>query len=200
MFRRLGHRVVAVGGALLLSTGAFAQDLSYDHVELRYVNAELDGGGGADADGDGFNLNGSMALSENVHVFAGYETLDFDFDIDLTSFEIGAGWNQPIANGTDIVGRISYIDGEVDTNFGDADDSGFGLSGGLRHVFTSQFQGGAFINYTDLDDSGDNTSLELFGEYFFTPEFTGGLTLEFDDDATVFGVGGRWYFGGFDRR
>jgi len=191
-------RATALLAALAFAGGAYAQGqssgLSYDYAELTWVNAETDLDGG-DLDGDGFALNGSYEFAPNFHVFGGFASLDLDGPFDTTAFEIGAGYHQPIANGTDFVGRLSYIDGEVDTPFGDADDSGFGLSAGFRHIFTPEIQAAAFLNHADLDDSGSETSVEVFGEYFFTPEFTAGLSLEFGDDATVWSIGGRWYFG-----
>lgn len=197
MNRRLGQTVVALA-ATMVAGNVLANELKYDYAELRYVDAEVDVAGG-DVDGDGFAIDGSFALTDNVHLFGGYQSLDFDFDIDLNAFEIGAGWNQSIRPGTDFVARLSYIDGEVETVIGDADDSGFGLAAGFRHVFMPEFEGAAFLKHTDLDESGGDTTFALQGEYYLTEQFTTGLTLEFGDDATVWGLGVRYYFGDYRR-
>lgn len=195
MNRRLGHTVVATSAILLLAGTAQAAELSYDYLELGWVNTDIDVPGAGDVDGDGFGIGGSYAITDNVHVFAGYQTVDLDFGVDLNALQIGAGYNRSIAPGTDFVGQLAYVDGEIDTNIGDFDDSGFGLSAGLRHVFTPQVQAGASINYVDLDESGDETSFQVRGEYFFTDEFSAGLSLEFGDDTTTWIIGGRFYFG-----
>lgn len=200
MNRRLGHTVATASAAFLLLAGtAGASDLNYDYAELRYVDTEIDGDGGGDADGDGFEIGGSVQLADNWHIFGSYQTLDFDFDIDLSALEIGAGYMVPVNSSTDLVARVSYIDGEVDTPFGDADDSGFGLSSGFRHLFSPQIEGRAFINYVDLDDSGSETSFELAGDYFINDQFSAGLGLEFGDDATSISIGARYYFGNMRR-
>ncbi len=199
MNKRLGQTVVTTGTILLLAAGAQAAELSYDYVELRWVNADIDVSGAGDIDGDGIDINGSFTIAENVHVFAGFQTLDFDFGVDTTALQIGAGYMQPIAPTTDFVARLAYVDGELDVGTFDFDDSGFGLSVGLRHEFAPQIQAGAFINHVDLDESGDETSFELRGEYFLNDQFSAGLTLEFGDDTTVWAIGGRYYFGAMRR-
>lgn len=196
MNRRLGHLVACTSPAFLMLGGAVnASDLNYDYAELRYVDVEIDTDGGNDADGDGFEIGGSYQIADNWHLFGSYQTLDFDFNIDLSTLEIGAGYMVPVNTNTDLVARLAYIDGEIDTGFGDLDDSGLGMSAGFRHLFSPQIEGRAFINYVDLDESGSDTSFELAGDYFFNNQFSGGISLEFGDDATSFSLGGRYYFG-----
>ncbi|MDZ7644999.1 MAG: hypothetical protein U5K76_12780 [Woeseiaceae bacterium] len=195
MTRRLGHAVLTTTSSLLLAAGTLqAAELSYDYAELRYLNGEIEAGG-ADVDGDGFELAGSMQLAENVHLFGSYQALDFDFNVDTSALEIGAGYMMPVDTRTDFVARLSYVDGEVDTGFRDADDSGIGLSAGFRRMFTPQIEGRAFINHTELDESDGETTIEVAGDYFFNDEFAAGLSLEFGDDTTFIGIGGRYYFG-----
>lgn len=196
MNKRIALAIGAAIPALLLqATLAGAQDLSYDYIEARYVDTSIDGNGGGDIDGDGFKFGGSAKIAENFHLFGNFQSLDYDFDIDFSALEFGAGYMLPVAAGTDLVARVSYINGEVDTVFGDADDSGYGLSVGFRHVFLPQLQGGAFIKHINLDESGSDTGLELEGEYFFNKQFSGGVSFEFADDATTWGIGARLYFG-----
>lgn len=193
---KLGILTVAAITAGLWSTGAAdAAELRYDYAELRYLRAEIDDAG-ADLDGDGFGIGGSLEIADNIHLFGSYQSLDFDFGIDTSVLELGAGYMVRVAPQSDLVARISYVDGEADGGGGlTADDAGLGLSAGFRRMFTPQLEGRAFINYVDLDDTGSDTSLELAGDYFFNDQFSAGLSLEFGDDETVFGLGGRYYFG-----
>ncbi|MEX2494893.1 MAG: hypothetical protein WD448_02325 [Woeseia sp.] len=195
MTRRLGHTVAgAVSAALLLAGSAAAAEFDYTHGELRYINTELDAGQ-FDVDGDGFQLGGSLELAQSVHIFGNFQTLDFGSGIDVSAFQVGGGYAMPLNNGADLVARLSYIDGQIDTPSGDADDNGFGFSAGMRNMFTPQIEGRAFINYVDLDESGDEYSFELAGDYFINDEIALGASLELGDDVTSWTIGARWYFG-----
>lgn len=187
-----------IAGLLLPAAGfagsATAAELDYDYAGLRWVDTELDGGG-IDADGDGFEIGGSLELAEQVHLFGNYQTLDFGGGIDASAFEIGGGYAMPLNNGADLVGRLSYIEGEIDAGPGNVDDSGFGFSAGFRNMFHPQIEGRAFINYADLDETGSETSFEVAGDYFLNDEIAVGASLEFGDDVTTWTLGARWFFG-----
>lgn len=200
MKRRLGQTVAGtLAAALLLGSGAGAAELDYNYLELRYIDTELDVGP-VDVDGDGFQIGGSLELAQSVHAFGSFSSLDFGAGIDLRAFEIGAGYALPLQNGADLVGRLSYIDGKIDgPGSGDEDNNGFGFSAGLRNMFTPQFEGRAFIKYVDLDETGDETSIELAGDYFVNDQLALGASLELGDDVTTWTLGGRWYFGGVRR-
>ncbi|MGH8497135.1 MAG: outer membrane beta-barrel protein [Gammaproteobacteria bacterium] len=177
---------------------AAAQELSYDWVELAYVDTELDvdgPGGGFDVDGDGFAVGGSFSLTDAFQVIASYTDLDFDFDVDTTAFAIGAGYRYGISENADLVASLSYVSGEVDTNFGDADDNGFSLAAGFRGFVADQVELEGGVSYTDLDESGDETALFGEGRYWFNDEFAAGAGIAFSDDATALMISGRYSFG-----
>ena len=180
--------------AVLLAGTAVGAGLDYNYAELRWIDTELDTGS-IDANGDGFEIGGSLELTEQVHLFGNYRTLDFSRGIDVSAFEIGGGYALPLRNGADLVGRISYIDGEIDVGPTDLDDRGFGLSAGFRNMFHPQIEGRAFVNYVDLDESGSETSFEVAGDYFLNDEIALGASLEFGDDVTTWTLGARWFFG-----
>jgi hypothetical protein len=194
MITRLGQTVVAAVAGLLVGTAAGSAELDYNYAELRYVDTELDSGA-FDVDGDGFEIGGSLELTPAVHLFGNFQTLDFGAGVDVSAFEVGGGYAMPLNNGADLVARLSYIDGEIDTGPGDFDDSGFGFSAGLRNMFTPRIEGRAFVNYVDLDESGDETSFELAGDYFLNEQIALGASLELGDDVTTWTLGARWYFG-----
>lgn len=177
-----------------LSMTAAAASPSYDFVEARYLDTEIDAGP-TDVDGDGFSIAGSLELDDSWHLFAGYQDLDFDFGVEFSGFRIGGGYAAPLNDTADVVARVSYIDGEIEAFGFDQDDSGFGVSLGVRGFFTPQAEARAFVNYTDLDESGSNTALSIAGDYYVTPQFAVGPGVEFDDDATTWSVGARFFFG-----
>jgi hypothetical protein len=186
---------IALAALLGLSTGAFAaNDLSYTYIEGSYLDIDVDD---ADADGDGFGIAGSVALTELFHVFGSFASAELDgpmgFDVDFDTFEFGAGVNYPLGNNLDAVGRLSYLNLEVDVpGFGNADDDGYGLYGGLRGRLTAPVELEGGISFADLDEGGDDTSFVLAGRYYFTDQWAAGLSADIGDDVTVWGLNVRW--------
>ncbi len=178
--------------ALSMSHAYADNGLNYNYIEAAYLDTEIDDG--LDVDGDGPALRGSFALNETFFVEAGYATQDFDFGIDLDRWTVGLGAHTPLTEQVDLIGRVSYVDAEIDTNFGSADDDGFGLGVGLRGRVAEQFELEGGINYVDLDDAGDDTSLALGGRYYLTEQFAVGAGVEFGDDVTSWHLGARLQF------
>ncbi|CAN5205220.1 hypothetical protein BH24PSE2_BH24PSE2_09270 [soil metagenome] len=182
----------------LLPGITLGQELSYDWVELRYVDTEIEAAspfGNRDVDGDGFAVAGSLSLTEAFQLIGSYRDLAFDFDVDATAFTIGVGYRYPVARETDLVASLAYVSGEVDTVFGDADDDGFELSAGLRSFVHDRVEVEGGVAYVDLDESGDDTSIFGTGRYWFNDEFAVGAGLAFGNDATTLTVSGRYSFG-----
>ena len=190
---RIHSFTLAVATALAFTTAPslWAQEFSYSFIEAGYFNTDLDD---LDVDGDGFIVGGSAEINETFFVFGGVGQQDFDFDIDLNQWQIGAGGHMPLNETIDVVGSLSYVSAEIDTRFGDVDDDGFGLGIGLRGQVGDAVQLEGGINYIDLDDSGDDTSLALGARYYISPELALGLSIETGDDATTWGVSVRVEF------
>ncbi len=187
---KLGAITLAAG----LTVNAVADDgMSYSFIEAAYIDTEIDDGP-IDVDGDGFGLKGSLELGEIAFVTASYGTQDFDLSVDLDQWSVGVGGHLPIAENIDLVGTLSYIDAEIDTPFGDADDDGYGAGVGIRARLAEQFEVEGGINYVDLDDSGDDTSFALGGRYYISPEFAVGAGFQIGDDVTAWNIGVRVEF------
>ncbi len=174
-------------------TAVAQSEFDYSYVELGYINTDLDD---FNVDGDGFQLRGSLGVTDNVHVFAKYTDLDFDFNIDTNTFEVGGGYAWPLRSNLDVIGTLSYLKTEIDVPRGrDFDDDGFGLGVGLRGRAINQLEWTAGLQHVDFDDGGDDTIFSVGGRYFFTPAFAAGVDVTFDDDGTAWYLGGRWSFG-----
>ncbi len=191
MQRRILGGLVALAAALPLAGHADVMD--YTYAELGYIDTEFDGDG-FDADGDGFGLRGSLAINETFFVFAGYESLDFDFDVDLSTLEVGGGARWPLSDKVDLVGRLGIVKAEADVGPFDADDDGFLLGARVRGVVAPKFELEGGFDYRDLDDAGDDTTIELAGRYFFIENIAGGLSVSIGDDVTSLGLNVRMTF------
>ena len=159
--------------------------LSYSYAELRFV--DVDPGGG-----DGIRLNGSFDLDNNWIIVGGLTALDFNNNVDSTVLEFGGGYVWHYSKDFDLLGTLRFVRVEVDTPGGSADDNGFAFSAGARGLLAPQFEIRGSVNHINVN--GNDTYLELAGDYYFTEEFSAGVSLEFAGDTDVFTIGARWFF------
>lgn len=187
MQRRTLSVLAALAAALPLATQAGTMDYSF--VELGYLDSELDE---PDVDGDGFALRGSIEFHPNFFAFAEYEDLGYDFNVDVTAFQVGAGGHWPLNEKIDLVGRLGIVKADLDGPGFDEDEDGFALGARVRGEIMPRFELEGGFDYVDLD-SGDDTSVVLEGRYFFIENVSGGLRLQFGDEDSM-GVGARLTF------
>lgn len=188
---RLTHAAAALCAAASLAP-ALAQAAAeprYTYAEIGYVNADYDD---IDVDGDGLALGGSYALHRNVHLLAEYQDIDLDGNADASALSLGAGVNFPLRKGMDFIGRLRWIDAEVDVGPYSDDEDGYSLEAGLRTMINPQLELDGSLKYTDIED--DDTSFVLGALYEFTPVFALGGDIELSDDYTAFFLKVRAYF------
>ena len=184
--------VVALSPAL-----ARAEGPSYSFLDAGYVTTDVDNFNG---DIDGFLLRGSFEFMDNWFGYARYLDQSADVggtNVDVSQWSIGAGYAWPLNDATDLYGKLGYVeaDADVDAFNAHANDNGYELSVGLRGFAMEQFEYEGAVNYTDLSDSGDTTSVGIAARWHFMPQFAVGLEGEFGEDANSYGVGARWSFG-----
>jgi hypothetical protein len=178
--------------ALLLPFTAGASNFSYTWVEGSYSHVSLDDSD-FDFDGDVYGINAAWQFSDMVFVFGGYEYGDYDFDVDIDTFELGAGLAFPVGGMTDLVVGASYVDISADVpGFGSLDDDGYSAFGGFRFGLTESFQVDAGVSYIDLSDGGDDTSYSITARYYFTPAWAIGAGYTSGDDTDAVTVSVRW--------
>ncbi len=179
------------------SATVYADGFNYNHVTASYGQIDFDDLD--DVDTDIFGLEGSFSVSDSFHVFGGYgvgEIEDNITSVDLTTWNAGLGYNTSLSDSIDLVARLSYEYIELsEPGQISIDDNGVGISVGLRMAATDKFEVDAGISYVDLSDGGDNTTFGGGVLYSFTDSFALGANVSFDDDATGYGIGGRFYFG-----
>jgi len=181
--------------AAMLPLMAQADNLSYSYVDFAYINTELDD---FDEEIDGFALRGSVEITEQAFVFGSYvdqSTSVFGEDLDVRCYGVGLGYAWPVSDTADFYGKVGYVETEAEFAGFSADDDGFSLGVGLRGRVAEQFELEGAVTYIDLSESGDDTVLGLGARWYFTDVFSLGVELETDDDATTYGVGGRFNFG-----
>ena len=173
------------GIAFAQSAGQQQADLSYTYAELRFVDVDANGG-------DGIRFTGSYELENNWMIVGGLTALDFNNNVDSTVLEFGGGYVWHYSKDFDLLGTLRFVRVEVDTPGGSADDNGFAFSAGARGLLAPQFEIRGSVNHINVN--GNDTYLELAGDYYFTEEFSAGVSLEFAGDTDAFTIGARWFF------
>ena len=163
---------------------AAGQEFSYTYVQGSVLSSELNDVGPLDADGDGIRVAGSVSILPRFHVFGSYQDEGFDFDLDRTTLQIGAGYRYALQQDFDLVGRLSYVEADVERPGPDLTNDGFEIEGGIRGRFTARAEFDAGIRYMDLGES--DTALYFDGRFFLQPTLAvgGGLTSD-DGDLTL---------------
>ena len=178
------------------STTVYADGFNYSSVTASYGQIDFDD---FSSDTDLFGIEGSFAVSESFHVFAGYgvgEIEDSVSSVDMDQWNVGLGYNNSLSDRIDLVVGLSYEYIELSApGLISIDDNGIGLSVGLRMAATENLEVDAGVSYVDFSDGGDNTAFGGGVLYNFTESFAVGANVSFDDDATGYNVGGRFYFG-----
>jgi len=172
-------------GVGLAQQGATGPDLGYSYLELRYVDTDVGGG-------EGLNFSGSYDLGNSWLVLGGLTTIDYNGDVDQTTLEVGGGYVFDFNPTFDIVTTVTLIDTDFDTPGGGGDDSGIGLSAGVRGLVTPQFELRGSVHHVSLDDS--DTYLEIGGDVHFSRQFAAGVTAQLAGDNDLFTIGARWFF------
>src|SRR5690554_2582064 len=112
----------------------FANDLSYNYVQLSYVETDVDG-----LDMDEASLDGSLKLNDNVFVVAGVAHDRSDriggVRAEVDSYNLGLGYRYGLNQQTDLVAGASWVRGKAELNSGfgsvSNSDNGYSLDVGL---------------------------------------------------------------------
>lgn len=189
------NRALAGLSILTLAAPVLADTPSYNYIEGLYQRVEFDTNFGSEIDGDGFAIGGSLEVAENWHMFGGYGTTGLDFSIDLNQFTVGGGYHVDISPISSFFVNLAYVRAELDAGgFGSPDDSGYGLTIGLRSRVSQQIDLEGSLGYVDLGDGSDGTTLGGAALYRFSDMFSAGLFVGVEEDILSYGLGGRVYF------
>lgn len=187
------YKSIGIISLLVFATSAMADGLSYNYVDGSYQRVDVDS---PDVDGDGFSIGGSFELGDNMHFFADYGSIDFDFGIDINELAVGVGFHTDLTPTLDFVANLAYLRLDADANgFSLTDEDGFGAEIGVRAMASDRLELAGFIQYADLGDGGDDTSLRGEAWYSFTENFALGLNVGAAEDVLRYGIGARFYFG-----
>jgi hypothetical protein len=170
-------------GSLMLAAAplaAMAEDMSYNYVDLAYVDQDIDGVGPS---ADGFGLRGSIGFAENWLAFAEYTSTSVQ-GVDIEQIAVGFGGHYGLTDQLDLVGRVGYFEINLDAGPLNADDDGYLLDLGLRGQVTEGVEVEGGVRYTDLSEGGDDTALWVGGRFHFNKTWAVGAEYQSGDDIS----------------
>jgi hypothetical protein len=185
--KQLGKALLFVTLVALPASAALAEEPAWTYVEAGYLSIDPDN---LSDSGDNWFAGGSVGFLKNFHVFGKYVDGDFSTNVEQTYWEFGAGWHGLLGDKADIVGEVSWVDGEVNNQ----GDDGYQLTGGVRWLPVTMFELDGFINWADYDVAGSDTSYEVRAILnIWVMGF--GASYEMADTADQWNVFARFNFG-----
>lgn len=193
----------------LLSVSAQASNLGYTMVGIDLTSTHFDDDivvwPETFSSTSGASVYGSYQLNDNFFLMlAGQGESDEKNGVEINSSVgyFGGGFALPMGTQTDVVFRLAMVsvEGEVCYNFAggsicsNAEDDGFGMGLGLRHMATQNIEVNAEFTHVDLDDLGDSDTFSLGGAYWFGNHHSVRLSFGDTDDAKTSALGYRYTF------
>lgn len=189
MMNKIVSSLVLAGVLTGTMASVSAAKFSYNFVEVSVAKVDIDGANNT------YGIGGSYDINSNVNLLGAFTTTDAGtidgVDLDINSYQLGIGYHTPIAESTDAVANISYVNLELEGSLGNAtasvDESGYGAGVGVRHMFSDQLEGDASVDYIDINDFSD-TSVSVGGRFHFNETISAGLGYTSGDEDTVSGT------------
>ena len=123
-----------------------------------------------------------------------YQTADMDFGVDLNILELAAGYHTPLSDQLDLTAQLGYVDAEVESGLGSADDDGFMIGAGVRGALSDSVELNGGIDYIDFDQGGSETRASAGFLFSLTEALTVGAEASFWDDINVYQLNLRFDF------
>ena len=155
--------------AALASPAAFAGNMPIGSVGGYVTQETLDTGSAfGDDSGTGFGVRGWMSLNGPFFVHLEYQSVDLDdFNATIDQLRMGGGFVGQINPGAMWLVKAEYID-----TGSDADQSGFGVHGGVIFMASDTVGLMGTLGYIETDDT-DGLEYDLGVKFNFTHEWAG---------------------------
>ena len=176
-----------------LSATAGAQGFGYNYLQASYGAVSFDDSI-VDVDGDGLGISGSYGFHPDFYIAGEYQTADMDFGVDLNIFEVAVGYHNSLSDQLDFTAQLGWVNAEVESGLGSADDDGFMIGAGLRGQLTNAVELNGGIDYIDFDQGGGETRANAGFLFSLTETLTVGAEASFWDDINVYQLNVRLDF------
>jgi hypothetical protein len=184
--------------ALTLAGQAMAQDkLSYNKVDFGLVGTNVTIEGLEDLTGGGIDVSGSWEFAPHVFGFGELSAIGYSYDDEYIytegNFELGVGFNAPLASSLDVVAGLSWRTlVEIFDDYEDEEDAlswrGLGATVGLRGLIGRRVAWEAGLKYAKLKSND-------YDSKFAITSAKAGLRFQF---TRIFGFGVDVGINGYD--
>ena len=143
-------------------------------------------------DGDGFGVKGRALVADQVFLHGEYQSVEYDSNLELDQLRAGLGLFSPLNASTNLVGKVEYINADLDAGPGSDDENGFGVHGGVEIGLSREISLVGTVGYVDIGDFNGpefliggrlqpNPNISVFADYRVTQLSDSGADLDFDD-------------------
>ena len=178
--------------AMTLSTTSLAQfdsgidnnnaNATYDYLGIQYITQEWNS-----CDQDGLSVNGSITLSGGIYAKGAYTDVDGD-NCGSSTFEVGAGYHEPLTDNFDWYALLSYMN----TDYGPGDDSGIAAEGGMQGYLSEHLESRLSFRHTSVGD-GETTIGGGFS-FWFSERLAATADASVGGDTTTLQAGAQYTF------
>ncbi len=180
---KVRNTLAAVSTVAFLIAAPAASAFDYTYVEGGYGDIDIDG-----YDDSGFRLAGSYNFAPQAALIAEYADWG-----DLSQMSIGAVYHMALQKNIDFFGGGTFERVDYSGDFGDDDDTGFGLRAGLRwQIPNLPVQLIPEVRYLDVADDS-LTSFRVGGLFDLAPHLQLAGALQTGDDDRI-ELGARYNF------
>jgi Outer membrane protein beta-barrel domain len=185
-----------LGGLLLASPlAASADSLGYNYWQAAYVVVSPDD---FPDNLDGWAIGGSMEISDRFFVTASYADVSDTYEgVELSEEDtsLAFGYAHPLTPNYDLVGRVGWVRARAEIqDFINVRDDGYSLAAGVRGRPLDALEFEAAVQYVDLSDFGDSTSVGLGVFWYFVPQVALAASGSINEDGEAYSIGlrGSW--------
>jgi hypothetical protein len=180
-------------GLLALALGAS----SAANAEFNY--SYIEGGFGEIDEGEALFAKGAFDLTKNFGLVGGIFIGDADPNVDVTAFEIGGQFHQPLKGNLSFHAGLQLLHIEAESSFthpvfgtfkAKGDDTGFIANAGLRFQVQPKLQLEGDLKLSSNDMIDDGLGAEGAVRYYFDPKLSvaGGLAVDTELDGLFVSV------------
>lgn len=190
--------------ALSFSPITFAEQTSpsWNNISASYTKANIDEID--EISPKGFSLTGSYLLNDNVFILADLMSVSDDLnesgtnvDLEFNTQTLGLGYKYALNNSSDLFASLSYenIELKAKSSYGSEseDESGYGLSVGIRSMVTNQVELMGSLKHIKIDGESE-TFFNVGAYYAFNKNISIGASFNKNDEVDFMNITARYSF------